>query len=179
MDARLTFKEGWIMLLRPFKFGELKEPLQKLTILYAFSEKPMINMSLSPEGLKEMELLNESYGKNGGLSFHTSYHKRFKESDDDYEERIGKEIDRIIKNYSTQEDYEGEIVQCYIENIMCRFYPGEYSIISRETFEHLLICPEEEYTIDIQNPNMFKLKEIRDRLHYIRSRGISENLAKK
>lgn len=28
MNAKFKFREGWIMLNRPFKFGELKQPLQ-------------------------------------------------------------------------------------------------------------------------------------------------------
>ena len=57
MIAKHKFREGWIMLKRPFKFGELSKPLQKMTVLYAFSEKPIITMELNAKGIEEMEIL--------------------------------------------------------------------------------------------------------------------------
>ena len=180
MIAKHRFKEGWVMLLRPFRFAELEKPLQKMTILYAYSEQPIIKMELNEKGIELMDALNEDYGKPMSLtSGRTNYRKRFGESDDDYEERISKEVDSIIRNYSTQENYQGEIVQCYVEGELCRFYPGEYNVISRETFDHLLTCDEEEYKIEVEDERYFDIKGIKERLFYIRSRGISKNLAMK
>ena len=174
MDARLRFKEGWIMLLRPFKFAELKEPLQKLTILYAFSEKPIINLMLTEKGKK---LVGNALAAYDGLNKRHSLSKGFNENDDIYEERFGKAFDELIRINSTVEDYKGEIVQCYVQNQMCRFYPEEYTVISRETFEEVLIA--EEYTMDIETVSYFKEKNIADKLHYIRSRGIDKTLAER
>lgn len=179
MKAKDMFREGWIMLLRPFKFGELSKPLQKMTILYAYSEQPIIKMELTQKGKEEMELVSEHYGKTSITNHHRVYSKRAFESDEVYEARMEKTIDRIYKDHCTQENYQGQIVQCYVEGQLCRFYPGEYNVISRETFDHLLTCDEEEYTIEIEDERYFDIKEIKNRLFYIRSRGIPKNLAMK
>lgn len=180
MIAKHKFREGWIMLKRPFTFAELSKPLQKMTILYAFSEKPIITMELNAKGIEEMEILNESYGKAiGSFTGDQRYKKGFGESDDSYEERMTKEIDQIFREYSTQENYQGEIVQCYVEGQMCRFYPEEYSIISKETFDHLLTCDDQEYTIDVESEEIFETKALKERLFYIRSRGIPKGKAMK
>lgn len=168
------------MLKRPFAFAELSKPLQKMTILYAFSEKPIITMELNAKGIEEMKILNESCGKSivafGG---DIKYKKRFGESDDSYEVRISEYIDQIFIEHSTQENYQGEIVQCYVEGQMCRFYPEEYSVISKETFYHLLTCDDQEYTIDVESEEIFETKALKERLFYIRSRGISKGKAMK
>lgn len=180
MIAKHKFREGWIMLKRPFKFGELSKPLQKMTVLYAFSEKPIITMELNAKGIEEMKILHESYGK--GIAVFggdIKYKKRFGEDEDSYEERIAEYTDQIFRAHSTQENYQGEIVQCYVEGEMCRFYPEEYSIISKETFDHLLACDDQEYTIDVESEEIFETKALKERLFYIRSRGISKNRAMK
>ena len=46
------------MLKRPFAFAELSKPLQKMTILYAFSEKPIITVELNAKGIEKMKILN-------------------------------------------------------------------------------------------------------------------------
>lgn len=167
------------MLTRPFQFAELSKPLQKMTILYAFSEKPIISMELDAKGIEKMKILNENYGKALSLlSGDNTYRKRFGE-DDAYEERMDGYINQILREHSTQENYQGEIVQCYVEGEMCRFYPGEYNIISKETFDHLLTCDDREYTIDVESEEIFNTKALKDRLFYIRSRGIPKNKAMK
>ena len=75
MNAKFKFREGWIMLNRPFKFGELKQPLQKMTVLYAFSEKPILEMTLNLEGQKEYKKLLDAYGHNNTLSNSSQYCK--------------------------------------------------------------------------------------------------------
>lgn len=182
INAKLKFKEGWVMLKRPFDFAELSKPLQKMTILYAYSEKPIVNMVLNEKGLQELKDLNKAWNKKGNLgtlSIKNPYSLRFGESEKDYEDRMRRYLDDIYRKYSTKEVYKGEIVQCYVEKQLCRFYPEEYTNISRETFEYLLSCPDEEYSLEIQNQNVFKIKEIRDKIHYIQSRGISKNMATK
>ena len=180
MIAKHRFKEGWIILLRPFRFVELEKPLQKMTILYAYSEQPIIKMELNEKGTEMMQDLNNNYGKPMSLTkMGSEYRKRFGESETIYEDRINSLIDYITKNYSTQENYEGEIVQCYVEGNLCRFHPGEYNVISRETFDHLLTCDEEEYKIEVEDERYFDIKGIKERLFYIRSRGISKNIAMK
>lgn len=182
MNAKHKFREGWIMLLRPFKFAELKNPLQKMTVLYAYSEKPIIDMELSPQGEEELDTLSQYWDKGGAggiFNAHAMYTKRFGESDEDYNIRMGRYLDEIFSKYRTTEVYKGEVVQCYVEGQLCRFYPEEYKVISRETFDHLLTCPDEEYKIEIENDEYFNIKSIKDRIFYIRSRGINKSMAQK
>ena len=178
MNAKLKFREGWIMLLRPFDFGNLSKPLQKLTILYAYSEKPIIEIQLNDKGKTELELASSLYNKEFVITQASSnWRKRFQESDEDYEERFCRMIDRVYAEQSTVEFYKGEIVQCYVENQLCRFYPHEYSIISQETFDHVLTA--EEYSMDIESKTHFLRKDVAETLHYVRSRGIDKTLAER
>lgn len=179
MTAKDRFREGWIMLLRPFKFAELTKPLQKMTILYAYSEQPIITMELTDKGRQEMELINEHYGKSSLLHNHPEYSKGAFETDDVYEMRMERVINRVYKLHATQENYQGQIVQCYVEKQLCRFYPDEYNVISRETFEHLLVCDEQEYTVEIEDNRLFESKDMKQRLFYIRNRGINKQMATK
>lgn len=168
------------MLLRPFDFAGFKNPLQKLTVLYAYSDRPMIEMELTEYGKEELDLLNRHYGKAQGLtSNHKVYNVRYGESNDDYEERIGKEVDRIMRTYSTVEVYKGQVVETLVEGEICKFYPGEYNVISVETFDFLLTSDEHEYVIDIEDDSFYNLTDIRNKLFYIRNRGIGEIKAKK
>lgn len=180
MEAKNRFREGWIMLLRPFDFAELSKPLQKMTILYAYSEQPIISYTLNEKGLKEMKDLNYySSGSSVTKGHHAIYSKRFGEDDETYELRLANAADKIYRDYAKVENYKGQIVQCYVEKQLCRFYPDEYNVISRETFEHLLSCDEQEYKIEIEDQKFFDLKSIKERLFYIQSRGINKDLAKK
>ena len=85
--------------------------------------------------------------------------------------------DYIFKTYSTVETYHGQVVQTYVEGQLCKFFPEEYNVISRETFEHLLSCDEQEYQIEVEDPKFFEIGPIKDRLHYIQSRGIDREMA--
>jgi hypothetical protein len=171
MNAKLKFKEGWIMLLRPFLFAELKQPLQKMTILYAYSEKPLLEFELNSKGKESMdELLTKyTFGRDPG--------RYFNEDDLKYQDRMQKSIDAILSTYSTVEVYKGEMVQCYVENIMCRFYPDEYNVIRRETFEEVMTS--EAYTMDIEGSSYYDIKSVQDKVHYVKSRGIDDTLAKR
>lgn len=182
MNAKNKFREGWVMLLRPFDFAELSKPLQKMTILYAYSEQPIVNMVLNEKGVQELEDLNEAWDKKGKIGIFGGskiYGIRFGESEEDYDDRMGRYLDDIYRKYSTKEDYKGEIVQCYVEKQLCRFYPDEYNVISRETFEHLLSCDENEYKIEIEDSKYFDLKSIKEKIFYIQSRGIPKDIATK
>lgn len=182
MIAKEMFREGWIMLLRPFQFGELSKPLQKMTILYAYSEKPIIERTLNEEGKKKLEELKEHWnqdGKSSMMDYHKTYSKRFGETGAEYDYRMNEIYNYIFKTYATVEEYHGQIVQTYVEGVLCRFFPEEYNVISRETFEHLLSCDESEYLIEVEDPKFFEIGPIKDRLFYIQSRGIDKELALK
>lgn len=178
MNAKHKFREGWIVLKRPFRFAELGNPLQNLTILYAYSEKPMIELGLTEKGEEELKIANENIGKGiGYIGAEGQYwRKRFGEDDDDYSVRINEQLSLLFRNHKTIENYIGEIVQCYIEGQMCRFFPGEYNIISQELFEEVL--QGDDYFFKIESPGAFNMKEIRDKVHYIQSRGIPLDKAK-
>jgi hypothetical protein len=182
MNAKEMFREGWIMLLQPFKFVELTKPLQKLTILYAFSEKPIIEMTLNEKGREALEELTECWNKGGQssvLSHNTNYSRRFGEHEDDYNARMQEQYDYIFKTCTTEANYIGQVVQTYVEGTLCRFYPEEYNVISRETFEYLLSCDHREYQIEMEDPTFFEMGPIKDRLFYLRSRGIDRQMAVK
>ena len=179
MNAKFKFREGWIMLNRPFKFGELKQPLQKMTVLYAFSEKPILEMTLNLEGQKEYKKLLDAYGHNNTLSNSSQYCKYFKESQEEYENRIDAATNLIFKTYGTQEEYKGEIVQSIIEGEICRFYPDEYTVIKPETLDHLLTCDDQEYIAEINDNTIFTTQDMRNKIFYIRSRGIPNQKAVK
>jgi hypothetical protein len=180
MKAKHMFREGWIMLLRPFQFGELSKPLQKLTVLYAYSEQPIIKMELTQKGVDEMDLVWEYYGKNGSLGHHHNvYSKRTFETDELYELRMEKVINKIWRDHATQENYEGQIVQCYVEGELCRFYPDEYKIISSEFLDYLLTCDEHEYQLEIEDGTIFTTQDMKNKVFYTRSRGIPKTKALK
>ena len=172
MKAKRKFREGWIMLLRPFTFAELSKPLQKMTVLYAYSEKPMLEMELNEVGAGMYKELLENYGRPNSLTTRSTYCTRFGESQWEYDKRISEATDHIFKNYATVEVYKGELVQCYVEGEVCRFYPEEYSIIRPETLDHLLTCDEHEYQIEIEDGTIFTTQDMKNKIFYIRSRGI-------
>lgn len=177
MNAKNKFREGWIMLLRGFKFHELSSPLQHMTMLYAYSNKPLISFELNDKGKELLEDFKENYGKPMTLTSGCSeFRKRFNEPDDKYEDRMNQEYDRIYSNYQNVEVYNGEIVECYVEGVTCKFYPDEYKVISQETFGEVI--NGDAFMMKIDNPNLFELEDIKDQVFYIRSRGIDEDKAK-
>ena len=163
------------MLLRPFAFGELSKPLQKMTILYAYSEKPIVEMTLNEKGQAPMDELDS--GDNTGLFSGGDFlfRKRFGESEEYYQERMTIEYNRIVKENSTIEVYKGQIVQCMVENTLCRFYPDEYNPIKLNTFEYVMTS--DDYTMEVENKTLFELPEIKEKIFYIRSRGVGESMA--
>jgi hypothetical protein len=183
MDAKHRFREGWIMLLRPFSFGDIPKPIQKLTILYAFAEKPTIETELNDRGKELYEELLANWGKENGLTKYHRYKKNRDETSREYEYRLQEEERRIFDTYSKVEHYKGEVVQARISGKACRFFPGEYSIVSKETISELLVCGDSEYIVDIENKHTFdsilNLDAIKDKIFYIRSRGIPKSRALK
>lgn len=165
IDARKRFKEGFIMLNRPFSFAELKTPLQKFTIVWAYSEKPKEHQAITDLGKEKAEEVEHSTSRIGF----------FKPAD--REEWIEKEIEKIYKDPKYNETiYEGEMVQTYIEGRLCRFYPDEYTIVSQEKLTDIM---SEEGYHTILDPAINKLSDFRTKKHYLQSRGISEHIANK
>jgi len=182
MKVKQRFREGWIMLLRPFEFAELSKPLQKMTILYAYSEKPLIKMEITKKG---QELLNEAY-ENIDKPFtptttpaQRKWRRAFSEKEGNtfYNKRVEYELEALKKEHTTIEFYKGQVVQCDVEGTMCRFYPDEYNMIQQDTFDHVLTS--DDYTMEIEGETAFGMPEVKEKIHYIRSRGISEKTAKR
>jgi hypothetical protein len=177
MKSKLRFREGWITLQKGFEFAELSKPLEKMTILYAYSEKPIIEYELSDEGREKLEEFNILSGKSIFAGGRSAYVKRYGEEQDAFDMRMVEEFDKIYKEFETEERYIGQVVQCVVEDVMCRFYPDEYNITGRDTFEHILTS--DDFTMDIENDVPFQLAEIKLKLFYIMSRGIDESMAKR
>ena len=168
------------MLLRPFQFAELKQPLQKLTILYAYAERPIITKTLTDKGrdLYEIALDNMNKEYSHLVNKESNVWRKFpNEKSNEYEERLDKLLDAFFAKYSTQEVYKGEIVQCTVNKQLCRFFPEEYTIIDRGTFDHVLT--DELYDMEIENPTGLLIPDIQDKIFYCQSRGIDKTLAER
>jgi len=176
MEAKYRFKEGWIMLNKPFKFIELEKPLQKMTVLYAYSEKPLVKMILTSEAQEEIDFAYDEYGLNIGVR-KSKWRVLFNESEEDYNERFDMQMDQLRETGCTVEQYDGELVQCYVEGQLCKFYPDEYTVIKKDTFE-LLLTSESAHVLEIQkNSSYYNQDNVKDRIYYLRSRGINKDLA--
>lgn len=163
INAKDKFREGFIMLLRPFDFAELKNPLQKLTILWAYSEQPVLRDVLKPQAREKIDEICER----PNMSFLRK---------EDREEWINDQIKKICDNPSSHEKlYEGEIVQTYVDGQLCRFYPDEYKILTKERLAEIM--EEEGYHVILGDVK--SLKDFNDKSHYLQSRGVSKNIADK
>jgi hypothetical protein len=165
IDAKNKFREGYIMLLRPFDFAELRNPLQKLTILWAYSEQPITKKILKPAAREQADLIENSA---------PMFMLGGKEAKENW---IEIELERLFDQKESWEMlYEGEVVQCTVEGQTCRFYPDEYRIMDKERlFE---IMQEEGYHTIIAN-ELKEIKEFKDKVHYLQSRGVKKNIAEK
>jgi hypothetical protein len=165
INAKEKFREGFIMLTRPFVFAELKNPLQKFTILWAYAERPVVHEMINAEGREKLEEIEHSTPAIGfwGLG--------------QREEWIAREIEKVYTTPKYKEThYEGEVVQAIIQGQICRFYPDEYTIIGPEKLTNIM---QEEGYHTICDPTIYKLPDFRNKKHYLQSRGISERIATK
>lgn len=171
MNTKNNFREGFITTLRPFDFAEFDFIIPKLTILYAYIERPIIEQVLNEKG---RELIDELYDK----GFFSKHKQGFRESKAEYELRIA-EHERLIYNNKSnvKEIFKGNIVQTTIESHTIRLYPEEYNVTSHEAL--MKIINGEEYLMKKINNNIFKTKEMIDKTHYLTSRGISLQYAEK
>lgn len=167
IDAKNKFREGFIMLNRPFQFSDMQNPVQKLTIVYAYAEQAKFEERLTLKALKEIENIEND----------SSFLKRDKQINESHTEYIDRKLSQIYDSPLNFENvYKGEIVQAIIDGQTCRFYPDEYSLISLEKLNEIM--SEEGYHAII-TPGLEKVKQYRDILHYLESRGVSNHIAKK
>lgn len=165
INAKDKFREGFIMIMRPFSFVELRNPIQAFTIVWAYSERPVTRKELTETAKEKMDLV---YNESIPIGFFTKKDK---------EEYINKEIERISNdNKSWNEKYVGDVVQTYIDGQLIRLYPDEYNIISKEKLAEIM---EEEGYHAVCSRGLYELKDFRDKTHYLQSRGVSENIANK
>lgn len=165
INAFEKFREGYIILKRPFDFIDLSNPLQKLTICWAISEQPVIKKEISKQALTKIEDIENKFIP---FTFLTN-----NEKGDWLEEQVELVLNDP-KNYDNL--YEGEIVQTIIENKIVRLYPEEYSILTKEKV--IEIMSEEGYHT-ICDKTLYSIKEFMDKRHYLMSRGIDKNTAEK
>lgn len=170
------FREAWIMLKQPFKFVEMEQPLQRFTVLYAYADQPLIKYTLDDKGKELKQEIIDSLDS-GFLGGNHKYKKQFRETDEEFSKRINDELDYIDEHYSKVQIYEGHIVECTVEGVRCRFYPDEYSIISQDTFN--MVVSGEEFILKTEVPSVFKIQQIKDKIFYMKNRGIPEQIAKK
>jgi hypothetical protein len=161
MNAKSFFREGYVMLLRPFQFAELDVPLQKLTIAYAYVVEPLYKEYLTEDAKERIEFVEER----------NRFNKVF---DSDY---LDREIESIIDSPSSyKKEQFGFKVQISINNIPIYLYPDEYNIISSERLTEILA--EDGYHT-ICDAGLYTIKEYKDKYHYLLSRGVNKNIAKK
>ena len=171
IDAKNSFREGWVMLNRPFDFAEFDSALSKLTLVYVYTEQPIITKKVKDEVQKELDDIYDP-------GFYSEHKRGAFESVEDYESRIAGTL-KLIYDKKDNYDYthEGNIVQCVIHGETCRFYPDEYNIIQDDTLK--MAIEEDSYKMIVDNPNVFELSEIKQRIFYMRQRGINPKTALK
>lgn len=163
INAQLKFREGYIMLLRPFDFGNCP-PLQKLTILYAYSEQPVIEKVLSKAASEKIEGMYDNL-RYGWMS------------PSDKNEFIERQIHGITQSPTAYDSiYKGEIVQAIVNNEVCRFYPDEYTVLSPEKMTEIM---QEEGYHAVCNKAIYNLKNFNDAVFYLCQRGVSRKIAEK
>jgi len=163
ISAKDKFREGFIMLLRPFQFAELKNPIQKLTILWAYSEQPIIRNVLTAKSREKIEEIENS--------------TPFMFSQQSKDEWLESHIEKVINDSNNYENlYEGEIVQCIVEGQTTRFYPDEYRILGKDKVFDLM---QDDGYHTILTDEVRKLPDFAEKCHYLRSRGVSKDKAEK
>lgn len=165
IDAKNKFREGFVMTTRPFKFANLKNPIQKFTILWAYSEQPIIKKELTESALNEIDNIHH---QSHPLGFFDNKQK---------EEWLEKEIENVLKqSKSYNKVYKGEIVQTHIDGELVRLYPGEYNIIDNNKLTEIM--SEDGYHA-VLTKGIVELKDFKDKQHYLLSRGVSRHVANK
>lgn len=159
INAKNKFKEGYIMLLRPFDFANLDRPLQQFTILYAYAEQPKFSYKIDPR-------VNEEFKD-------IKYRVRFRLGDDK-EEYLSERYEELLRKYPDKKTYEGEVVQSIVDGELCKFFPDEYSIIDKQKFSEV-IYDDIAYKLDIQDETIYH--HVKDQIYYAQTRGISKDMA--
>lgn len=165
LDAKNKFREGFIMTKRPFRFAEMRNPIQAFTILWAYSEQPKIRLELTEvarEKIEEIEFATNPHG------FFSSEHRQ---------EWMMKEMDRITNNPKSYDQvYLGEIVQTFVDGQLIRLYPDEYTVVTSDKLTEIM---QEEGYHAVCTKGLFEIEDFRNKTHYLQSRGIPSHIANK
>lgn len=175
MLAKNNFREGHIILQRPFDFSELEYGIPKMTILYAYIERPVFEDELTPEGKERFAEVERAGNFFEGTP---RLRKGIFESQESYDDRIAAEFERIAQDASNYKKvHAGNIVQAIIDGVPCSFWPDEYNILPSETLLELL--HDDSYHMVTSDDSIFKLPEMEKKIFYLQSRGISKPKAKR
>lgn len=174
MNAKDNFREGHIILQRPFNFYELEHGLPKFTIVYAYIERPVFEDELNLRGKETFDELEDA-----GSFYAQPRHKRgVFESREKFEERIAAEYERALQDMSNySKKHVGNMVQTQIDGVNISFFPDEYKAIEPGTLQELLF--DDSYALATNNENIFDLPEMEAKIFYLRSRGIDKDKAKR
>lgn len=174
MDAKNNFREGHIILQRPFDFYELEYGIPKMTILYAYIERPLFDDELTPEGRERLDRVKHA----GSFYAHPSLKKGIFETQKAFEERISKEFDRIASDASNyKKKHVGNMVQSSIGEVQVSFWPDEYKVLDPDILQEVLY--DDSYHMITSNENVFNLPEMEKKIFYLQSRGISKKKAQR
>jgi len=158
------FTEGYIMLLRPFRFANLS--IQKLTILYAFFEQKMFEYHLSDE--QEKELIQLEFEQDNLLAMAALERKEaINERYDAKKDAIRYDRARLVKKYV------GAKIECTINKINVSFMPGEYTIIPEDRIVNEYI---ESYHC-VTTRELEANKDFNNKKFYLLSRGVPDHVA--
>ena len=146
------FREGYIILTRSFDFGDLPTPLHKLSIFYAYSDRPMIERILTEEALETLREIDAD---------DTRYQQSY---------RLPTSHRGVVAAEQVYDDvYQGEVCQIYVHGKMVRLFPGEYTVLTQERVYFIL--ESGGYHV-VTEPQLAGLKEFLVKTHYFRSRGV-------
>lgn len=155
INAKELFREGWVRLDRPFEFGNLKYPLQKLTMVYAYAEGLKMGKQLSKEAKESIDRAKSRWSASL------------------FGDALDREYDRVTSLPSSWEEVaEGQILQTYIDGQTVRLFPGEYTILDKNQVKAALSEPG-YHTVPI-NGGAIRHKAFRDQLFFLRSRGLNK-----
>lgn len=164
--ARDRFKEGWIMITRPFQFAETG-PIQKMSIFYAYSERPTYHEILSDAAKAEIETI-ENQSSLFSRKILGQSHQNF------IDDSVGVVLERPS---SYEEIYDGEIVQIYIGETVVRLFPDEYKILTEEKVSDYM--SREGFHMVKNSELLTTLKDFLNQKHYLQSRGVTEKAAER
>jgi len=166
ISAKDKFREGYIMVNRPFKFFEMDIPIQKFTIFWAYSEQPVFEQVLTEEAKEEAYHIANP-GPFGRALFSN------KDAEAYIDEKLSFLFDSAI---AYKKLYLGDIVQVFIGTTVIRLYPEEYTILTEEKIKNIIA--EDGYHAVVL-PGATSIQQFKDSMIYLRSRGVSKSTATK